>query len=66
MGMAVYETGDGYHTGAVKDGFGLLLGSGLFNGDDFAVFDADVGTEQHIHFGVHGHNSDVGNQSIQI
>ena len=60
MGMTVDETGYGYHAGAVEDGFGSVLGSGLFNGDDFAVLDADVGTKQHIHFGIHGHNSDVG------
>ena len=60
MGMAVDETGDGYHAGAVNDGLGLLLGSGFFNGDDFAILDADVGTEEYVHFGIHGHNSDVG------
>ena len=65
MGMAVDEAGHGYHAGAVEDGFGSVLGSGLFDGDDFAVFNADIGTEEYLHFGVHGHNGDVGNQSIQ-
>ena len=60
MGVAVDETGHGDHAGAVDEGIGLLLGSGFFNGDDFAILDADVGTEEDVHFGIHGHNSDVG------
>ena len=65
MGVAVDEAGNGHHAGAVNNGLGLLLGSGFFNGHDLAVCNADIGAEEHVHFGIHGHSSDVGNQGIQ-
>ena len=64
MGVAVDEAGDGHHAGAVHNGFRGLLRGGLGDGDDFAVGNADIGSEEHLHFGVHGHRGDIGNQGI--
>ena len=63
--MAVDQAGHGNHAGAIDDGLGLLLGSFLGDGGDFALGDANIGGEQHIHLGIHGHNRDIRDQSIQ-
>ena len=65
MGVAVDQAGDGHHSGAVDNGLGLLRGSFLFNRQDLAVLNGNICPEQNIHSGIHGHNSDIGNQSIQ-
>ena len=52
MGVAVDQAGNGHHTGAVHNGFRLLFGRGLADGDDLSVLDADIGTEQNFHFGI--------------
>ena len=54
MGMAIDEAGDGYHAGAIDDGFRGLLGSAFGDGDDFSAVNADIDTEQYFHPGVHG------------
>ena len=64
MGVAVDEAGDGHHAGAVDNGGGGLLGGGFLNGDDLASVDADVGPEEHLHFGIHSHRGDVGDQYV--
>ena len=61
MGVAVYKAGDGYHAGAVNDGGRLAFRRGAGDGFDFTVLDGDKGTKEHVHFGIHGHNGDVGN-----
>ena len=42
MGVAVDQTRHGHHAGAVDNGFGSVLGGAFFNGDDFAVLNADI------------------------
>ena len=66
MGVAVDETGHEDHAGAVDDLGGGLLGGDFGDVDDLAVLHAHMTAEEHIVALVHGHNSDVGNQSIQI
>ena len=65
MGVAVHQAGHGHHAGAVDDGLGRLLGGLPGDGDDLAPLDPDIGSEEHLHFGIHGHGGDVGDQSIQ-
>ena len=66
MGMAVDETGNGHHAGAVHNGLGRF-GRGLsLNGDDLPVLDADISAEDDLHPGVHGHGCDIGNEGVQI
>ena len=61
MGVAVDKAGHGNHAGAVNNGSRLFLRGIFGDGDDFAAFDADVGTEEHFHPFIHGHNGNVGN-----
>ena len=65
MGVAVNKAGNGHHAGAVDDGGRLLCRSFLADVGDLAAGDADAGTEQHLHFFIHGHNRDIGDQLIQ-
>ena len=64
MGMAVDEAGNGHHAGTIDHRLGRLLGGCAVNGGDFSILDADVGPENHLHFGIHGHRGDVCNQCI--
>ena len=66
LSVAVNQARNGYHAGAVDDGFGGFFRGRFGNGDNFAILDANIGTEEYFHFGIHGHGSDVGNQGIQI
>ena len=63
--MAVDEAGNGHHAGGVNDGLGRLLGGNLVQVYDLAVLDADVGTEENFHAGIHGHGGHIGNQGLQ-
>ena len=66
MGMAVDETGDSHHAGAVHNGLGRF-GRGLsLNGDNLPVLDADISAEDDLHPGVHGHGCNIGNEGVQI
>ena len=65
MGMAVNQTGDSDHAGTVNDGCGHFLGRLLGDREDLTVFNADISTEEHLHFFIHRHRSDIGNQSVQ-
>ena len=65
MGVAVNEAGDGHHAGAVDDGGRLLGRGGLTDVSDLTAIDTQKSTEQNLHFFVHGHNGDIGNQFIQ-
>ena len=62
--VAVDQAGHDYHAGAVNDGFGRLLGRCAGDGDDFTVLNAQKRAEKHLVAFVHGHNGDVGNQSV--
>ena len=63
-GNAIDETGHDHHAGAVDDGSRLLLGRNLGNGRDLAVLNAKERAEQNVHFFIHGHDRDIGNQGI--
>ena len=47
------------------DSFRLLLRNVLAHIAYFAVCNAQICTKQHIHFLIHGHHGDIGDQSIQ-
>ena len=64
MGVTVDEAGNGYHAGAVDNGLGAALRGFLGDGADLAVFNGDEAAEEDLHFVVHGHYGDIGNQSI--
>ena len=65
MGVAVDQAGDGHHAGGIDDGLGRFLGGNLVQIYDFAVLNADVGTKEYFHAGIHGHGGHIGNQSLQ-
>ena len=39
--------------------------SSFGDGNNLAVFNANIGAEHHFHLFVHGHRSDIRNQNIQ-
>ena len=61
MGVTVHKTGHGHHAGTVHDGGRLALRQSLTYVRNFTASHGNVCAEQHIHFLIHGHNSDVGN-----
>ena len=65
MGVAVDKAGHGHHAGAVNHGFRRLLGGRAGDGDNFPALNANVSAEDNLHFGVHGHRSDICNQCVQ-
>ena len=65
MGVAVYQTGHGHHTGAVHNGGRLFFRCGLAYVSNFTVSNGNICPKEHIHFFVHSHHGDIGNQSIQ-